>query len=314
MTVKTIFNKSKLNSLLSRYDLGKLKDIKVITSGNVQTNYILFTSQDKFVFRYYENRSRESVSFEIDVINKLNYHDFPCPAILKNEKDRYFEMYNNKPYVIMEFIEGRHIENLKKIHLKEIINKIGKLHKITGNYQPPNIESRLNYNIKSLKKLGKEKVEELNSCYSQKKFNWLLNIIDELELPQNLTRGVCHCDFHYTNLLFEDNKLKSLLDFDDANYTYLIFDLVNFIDYYFWPHDRMGLDFTEAAEIIAEYQQQRKLNKVEKKHIFDVYKMGILFDCIWFFERGNIDSFYEKRKIEYLDQIGREKFYKILFD
>jgi Ser/Thr protein kinase RdoA (MazF antagonist) len=40
----------------------------------------------------------------------------------------------------------------------------------------------------------------------------------KLELPVNLSKGICHCDFHVANVLFKENQFEALLDFDDANY------------------------------------------------------------------------------------------------
>ena len=51
----------------------------------------------------------------------------------------------------------------------------------------------------------------------------------------------------------------------------------------------------------------------EKRHLFDLHKLSILIDCVWSFKRGNVKDFYEKRKINYLDKMGREEFYKGLF-
>ena len=53
---------------------------------------------------------------------------------------------------------------------------------------------------------------------------------------------------------------------------------------------------------------------IEERHLFDVFKMSILIDCVWYFERGDVQDFFEKRKIDFLDHVGRETFYKELFN
>jgi homoserine kinase type II len=47
--------------------------------------------------------------------------------------------------------------------------------------------------------------------------------------------------------------------------------------------------------------KHKPLTPVEKRHLFDVYKLSIFIYCVWFFERGEVDDFYERRKIDYLD-------------
>ena len=52
---------------------------------------------------------------------------------------------------------------------------------------------------------------------------------------------------------------------------------------------------------------------IEKKHLFDVYKLSIMIDSIWNYERGGAEDFYEKLKIEFLDEVGKDAFYDKLF-
>lgn len=43
-------------------------------------------------------------------------------------------------------------------------------------------------------------------------------------------------------------------------------------------------------------------------HLCDVYKLSILFDCVWYFGRRSGTGFYERRKIEFLNSLGRQRF------
>ena len=58
--------------------------------------------------------------------------------------------------------------------------------------------------------------------------------LDKLEFPNSIPKGVCHCDFDISNLKFEGNKLIGVLDFDDACYTYLIYDVATLMYYWAW--------------------------------------------------------------------------------
>jgi hypothetical protein len=74
------------------------------------------------------------------------------------------------------------------------------------------------------------------------------------------------------------------------------------------------LNFEVAWRIVAIYEKYRPLAALEKRHLFDVYKLSILIDCVWYFERGNSTDFYEKRKIDFLNSVGRDSFYKRIFE
>jgi len=314
MAVKTEFSKTDLIEILSNYNLGEYKASKPFTTGAVQTNFLLQTTKGKFVFRYYENRSKDSVLFESNLIKYLKDKNYPCPAPFKNKHGKFVGTYNKKPYVIFEFIEGQHIESPNENQKSQLIRKVAELQNITKKYRPINKKHRWNYSIELCRELARKEAKKIDTANSREKLKWLENELLKLNLPKSLPKGICHCDFHFSNVLFKDDKFNALIDFDDANYTFLIFDLVGLMESGAWRYDKDEvLDFNEARKILTEYMKYRSLNSNEKRHLFDLYKLSILFDCVWFFARGDVNEFYEKKKIEYLDSVGRKEFYHKLF-
>ncbi len=71
MAVKTTFSKEDFSKILSNYNLGEIKKFKPFKLGAVQTNLLLETEKDKFVFRYYENRPEKYALFEVNVLQYL---------------------------------------------------------------------------------------------------------------------------------------------------------------------------------------------------------------------------------------------------
>lgn len=315
MAVKTKFSINDFNKILSNYDLGNYKKSKPFKMGAVQTNLLLETTEGRFVLRYYENRSKDSVLFESNLIKYLRDKNYPCPAPFKNKHGKFVGTYNNKPYVIFEFIEGQHIKNPSENQKKQLIKKVAELQNITKKYRPLNKKHRWNYSIELCRELAQKEAKKINTLNSTEKLKWLEHELLKLNLPKSLPKGVCHCDFHFSNVLFKDNKFNALIDFDDANYTFLIFDLVGLIESEAWRHDKDEvLNFNEAKKVLSEYMKYRPLNNNERRHLFDLYKLSILFDCVWYLRRGGIKDFYEKRKIKYLNSIGRKEFYNKMFD
>jgi homoserine kinase type II len=109
------------------------------------------------------------------------------------------------------------------------------------------------------------------------------------------------------------DTLNAVLDFDDANSTFLSFDLVGLMEYWAWSYPGDMLDFPKARSVVQQYMQHRQLPLIEQQHVYDVYKLSILFDCVWYFHRGSGDNFYEKRKIDALNRLGRQAFFDELF-
>ena len=314
MAVKTAFTKGALQRIISAYDLGDLSGFKPITRGTVETNILLNTSKGKCVFRYYENRSKGAVLFESSLIGHLKNRHYPCPGMLKDKHGEYVGMYKGKPFAIFEFAEGKHVEHPTDKQRKQLITKVAELHKITRGYRPAHMEHRLHYNVDACRRLARGAAKRPGTSTARRKLAWIENALSELKLPRSMPQGVCHGDFHFSNVLYKDGRFNALLDFDDANYTYLLFDLWGLIEYAAWQHDRDKIiNFNKARKIVREYTKHRPLNRIEERHLFDVYKLGILFDAIWYFGRGTAEDFYERRKIEYLNGLGRERFHHKLF-
>lgn len=313
MAVKTSFADEDFVEILSRYDLGTYVRASAIQEGTVQTNYYLQTTQGRFVFRYYENRSRESVLFERDLLLYLTACHYPCPAPFENAQGEYVGMARNKPYVILEFLEGQPEEHPGDPHQQQLIQKAAELQKLSGGFHSAYTPYRWNYDPDLCRALAHTAATRIGTRSAREKFAWLAHELTTLDLPPSLPRGICHCDFHFSNVLFRGDEFVALLDFDDANWTFLQFDLVGLIESWAWPPMVDMLDVTEARRIVQKYTAHRPLSALEQGHLYDVYRLSILFDCVWFFARGDADDFYERRKIEALANLGRQRFFDELF-
>ncbi|MBI5712567.1 MAG: homoserine kinase [Chloroflexi bacterium] len=313
MAVKTSFSQYDFISILPQYELGTYIRSEPVTQGAVQTIFSIHTTQGKFVFKYYENRSIESVRFESLLLAYLKKHNYPCPAPFKDVQGIYVGLYHNKPYMFFEFIEGQHIDHPNDHHKQQLIQKAAELQNLTRKYHPRYKKYRWNYNVELCRTLAHTEAIKINTKNVQEKFAWLENQLSTLQLPPSLPKGICHCDFHFSNVLFQENQFAALLDFDDANYTFLLFDLVGLIESWAWPHQSDTLDVRQARLIVQEYMKHRPLNAIEQRHLYDVYKLSILIDLTWFFRRGNAQDFYERRKVDFLSNLGRKKFFDEIF-
>lgn len=313
MTVKTPFTPHDFYAILSQYDLGAYTHSEAIVQGTVQTNYFIQTTQGKFVFRYYETRSRESVLFESELLLHLTTHQYPCPVQVKNRQGTYVDLSRNKPYIIFEFIDGQPIEQPSAHHWQQLVQKAAELQTLTKGYRSRYMPYRWNYDSDLCRRLARTEAMRINTQSAHAKLAWLAHVLTTLDFPPSLPKGICHCDFHFSNVLFQGDDLVVLLDFDDANVTFLQFDLVGLIESWAWPHTADMLDVAKARSVVQAYMTHRPLSLTEKYHLYDVYQLSVLFDCVWYFSRGGASDFKEKRKIEALNSWGRQKFFDELF-
>lgn len=323
MAAKTNFSETALREILSNYPLGEYIHSRAMVEGTVQTNFFIQTTLGRYIFRYYENRSKESVRFECNLLRYLKVHNYPCPAPVKNIHGLYIGICQDKPFVIFEFVDGQHLENPSPEQEQQLIQKVAELQNLTRHYRPASWQQRMNYGPVLCRDLAHQAAQRINTENARKKLAWYLEALEELDLPRQLPKGICHCDFHFSNILFKDGKFAALIDFDDANYTYLTFDLITLMnpfvrsfDWNTWQKFDPGadiFDFGQARSVVGAYEKYRPLSPVEKRHLFDVYKLSVLIDCLWYFERGAAIDFFERRKIDALNRLGREVFYQQVF-
>lgn len=313
MTTKTRFSKPTIEVILSRFVLGSLMDFKAIPQGTVQTNYLLETTKGKYILRYYENRSLSSVIFESDLLAFLTSKHFPCPHPVIDKTGKSVGLFQHKPFSIFEYIEGQPVERLTTSQKCQLINKVAELQNLSKDFNSIHQDSRWNYSKMLCRELAEQKSNALNNPEAGQKLTWIKQQLSLLDFPDDLPKGICHCDFHFSNILFLDDQLVGLIDFDDANYTYLTFDLVCLIDTWAWHYPAKELDLQSAQEIVHIYEATRPLSPIEKRHFLDVYILSILFDSIWFFSRGKVGNFYEQIKIDFLRNLGRRALQDKLF-
>ena len=74
--------------ILLNYNLGKLKNWRIIKTGTVQKNCLIETCKGKFVIRFYNFRSIESIKFEINLINYILMGNVSYSAVVLDERSR----------------------------------------------------------------------------------------------------------------------------------------------------------------------------------------------------------------------------------
>jgi len=318
MAVKTQIGIEQMRALCAPYAIGNIVSVQGIGRGSVQTNYLIEAETGKYVFRLYENRTYEQVHFELETLAVLAGKGFPCPKP-RIAKGASIGEYAGKPFALFHFLEGAHAQEWNDEKRKSAARAAAWIPKLMNGFRPAMTAHRWNYGPELCGKLAREYAQKYGK---PEKLQWYLGALSQLELPSELPMSVCHTDWDLGNIFFEGDRLSALLDFDDANYTYAAYDIAALTDAYVpgFRHDTWQ-EFSPDADIVdtrmtrmiaAAYQLVRSLEEIEKAHLFDMVKLSVLIDCLWFFGRGDGD-FYEKRKIDALDRLGRERFRREVF-
>ncbi|MDP3990104.1 MAG: phosphotransferase [archaeon] len=260
-----------------------LKINKLETSGNL--TYKLKTAKKEYILRLCgikkRQRTKNEVQAEVELINFLREKEIPVPKLI-NFRDDFVIILGDKAGICYEFIDG---ETTKKTTLTQcyLVGKmLGKIHNLTKNYKFKYPRKRWGLEETRIK-FGE--VEGLFSTdeYLQKNnfIERLTSILNQLKFERNLPFGAIHEDLGKRHVLFKNNKINGLLDWDRSYSGPFILDLGQTIRGWCFD-DWKKLNHQKLTRLLDGYENQRKLSLIEKKSLLNAIKFAFIERVIAF--------------------------------
>jgi|APSaa5957512535_1039671.scaffolds.fasta_scaffold21806_3 Ser/Thr protein kinase RdoA (MazF antagonist) len=272
------------------YDLGKVKKIKYFPSGWVNYNYSLETTKGKFMVQIvigeFNNWKKEKMEIKFKVLNHLRKKKFPFEITIpiKNKKGKYLGKVANKNFWVYSFIEGEIVKKITKNHINQISKMVAIYHNSIKNLKIKDKEfldwgfTHTKYKklrkIKPTTKIKKLILDNIDL------FEDILNDIKELDFNKHML--VTHSDINRTNLLFENGRLKAVLDFDNIQVSPRVNDLAMALTRFRF----MGVGWSKKKQdvLLKEYEKINKLTKEEKNLIIPLILKDNIGDFWWLYD------------------------------
>jgi homoserine kinase type II len=272
MAVYTKLNFEEINNFLKvNYDIGELKDYKEIIAGIDNSNYIIETPQDKFIFTIFESRiKKEDLPFFMNLKKYLSSNDISCPKPIFNKNNQIISSVNGKSASIVSFLQGKTLMpqndglygNITENHCAQIGEITAKMHKYGENFS----EKRINdLNFTHLKKLFNQISDQIENYRSGLKaeITKYITFLDQkwdLKLPS----GACHLDLFPDNVFFDkNNNLSGVIDFYFAANDIFTYDLA--ININAWCFDgKNQFCQNKYDNLLNSYQKNRPLSQKEQ--------------------------------------------------
>ena len=159
---------------------------------------------------------------------------------------------------------------------------LGKIHNLTQDYKFNH--KRKNWGLKeTIIKL--REVEELfsNDRYLQKSnfIERLKFILNRLKFEEDLPKGAIHEDLGKRHVLFKNNEIKGLLDWDRSYSGPFILDLGQTIRGWCF-NNWEKLDKKKLKSLVEGYENKRKLTPLEKNSLLNAIKFAFIERAIAF--------------------------------
>ncbi len=281
MAVHTKLTKAEIINHLTKYSsekLGELLDYQEIIEGIDNSNFLIITTNGKFILTVFESRIDKNllpffVNFKLHLASKKIF----CPQpILDKSGAAIVSLTGNqseKKSVIVSFLKGSTLkqnaigayETITANHCFEVGKTLAKLH-----------NAALDFDMRRENDLGINGWKSLFSKFESLLDNYQKNlreeIIQNLEFLQNswrsdLPSAVTHLDLFPDNVFFdEEKKVSGVIDFYFAAEDALIFDFAVVVNA--WCFD-WNFNFVEEnfTELLRGYETLRKCSDEEKNFL-----------------------------------------------
>ena len=261
MAVYTSITKEELKAFLSDFDVGTLQSFDGISSGVTNTNYLITTSLNKYIFTVFEHHSMGELPFFINLMTFLSGHNIDCPNPILDKQKNAINLLKGKPALLVSFLNGSEDEEISEIHCFAVGKSLARMHSITKTF------SEKRKNDRGLEWI-KEKFAGMKSKLTSLEKNMIELEIDFLSHHDvdDLPKSTIHGDLFRDNVLFLNEKRPSFIDFYYACEEVLVFDIAIALND--WCIDADGaIDKNKLKEFIGGYETERPLTKEERVYM-----------------------------------------------
>jgi homoserine kinase type II len=288
-------------TVLSRYGLGRFKTIVPAPGGMTSENWFVETPRGKYFLRRRNPAfSKESIDFELGLIEYLVSIGFPAPRLIRTEdgclsiraKESYWELY--------EYLPG---ERFCTANLAQICSAAGLLasfHQAAAGYRAKPVPDRmLDLNriegfIDVFEEELRARAKSLGIVLAPSLAGFFRSqanaVMKGMEPLSGKPLVLIHGDFQPSNLLFKGNDATALLDYGDSGFSYRAYDVARAVlrfatlraDYASQRDIDPVLDLERVIAFVSAYQAKLPLSKTEISVIPDLLRGIFLYDAGFF--------------------------------
>lgn len=233
------FSAEELAIVLSHFDIGIIDSVVEFPRGSRKApKLVLVTDQGKYLLKR-RARGRDD-AFKVAFCHGLQLHlaskQFPLPHLIGTRRDNNSMMqWRGAIYELFEYIPGQGYPQTLEATF-EAGRALSLYHKLleeyhsewnppTGSYHmAPSVETAMRAIPTTLSQYGGEVQKTCN--YLLESYYHAAEVVEQLGI-ENWPRQIVHGDWHPGNMLFRDNRVVAVIDYDSARVLPRIVDIAN---------------------------------------------------------------------------------------
>ena len=287
--------KDELRRVLGYYDLGKLRAARRIRRGFINENWNLETTLGHYFLkrRHPHLRQLDVIRAQHALVEHLRRAGFPAPAIIPTSCGETLLTLDDELYEIQEYIEGTPYDHASPAHFREAALTLGRYHTHVQGFAP-----------QALRALGElyspailsANLTKLTAAWGLGQAPDLAQAVRQLDAHAAdlahrfaghgvLPHRIIHGDYYAGNLLFEDDLIVGVVDYDKARWQPRLVELAEALIYFVSPRSGRGhlrhlvypgfLEWEPFTRFLLHYVRFIALDESEIRALPDYVR------CIW---------------------------------
>lgn len=212
MAVYTQVPTEELETLIASYAIGSLRSAKGIAEGVENSNYLIDTSDGRFILTLYEKRvDAGDLPFFLDLLDHLADSGNPVPRALRDREGRQIQNVAGRPACLIEFLPGVSVTRPTPAQARAAGAALGRMHMALRDFA----DTRPNgLGLAGWHELAGRCDGQLDAIAPRLQ----RRVADELAFldsrwPAHLPRSVIHADLFPDNVLMLGDRVTGLIDF-----------------------------------------------------------------------------------------------------
>jgi len=270
--------------LKDKYNVSNLKEL----NGYQNFVYEGIIDNKSYILRlsHPSHRNKIELKEEIKFIKILDDYNVPIAKPLKILSNKFIEEIesNEELYFLTVFEKAKGVDWNKKEHTDQNFynagKALGKIHKASKN---TNIKfKRDSWDDNQYLEIAENVIPDKKIIKNLEEFKEGLG-----ELPTNKdSYGLTHGDYFFGNLIYDNDKI-TVIDFDECEYNWFIYDIAVYLFYYLLGGDPKNMDIEYNKKLfkkfITGYKQENEIDIfwIEKLPLFFRLREFILLSSIY---------------------------------
>jgi len=265
MAVYTKVSAEEIGQFLTRFDVGTLVSAKGIAEGVENSNYLLETTEGRYILTLYEKRvDPADLPFFIALLDHLAAHGCKVPPMIADREDEKIQQLCGRSACLITFLPGVSVSHPTEAQARSTGQALGDMHDALADFKPERRNILDHDGWRALaEQCGPEQLDQIAPGLAEA-IALELDYLDKY-WPHELPRSAIHADLFPDNVLMLGDRVTGLIDFYFSCTDIRAYDLA--VTHAAWCFSEDGREFRDpiSRALIQGYDRTFSISDAERR-------------------------------------------------